>query len=124
MEETTENTTPKTMTATDAVRYSAIELIQDSNVSLTTHSNTYSFALLIVECITEKVPFYHLTHDAAVIHARVLKNQFPPRPGALDPTDQNTVSDGLWDLMMRCWSIKPDARPTMKQVYHFLLDQA
>jgi hypothetical protein len=75
--------------------------------------------MLIIECITEKVPFSNLSRDAAVIDARIRKRQYPPRPDGQDP--RNRVSDGLWDLMMRCWSIKPDDRPTMEYVHSTFL---
>ena len=117
MEEINENATSKTVSSGDAVRYSAPELIENNNVPATTHSDTYSFAMLILECITEEVPFSHLTRDAAVIHARLTKKQCPPRPDGQG--QKNSVSDGLWDIMMRCWA-GPDARPTMDQVHSFL----
>ena len=103
------------------VRYSALELIENYNISATTQSDTYSFAMLILECITEEVPFSHLSHDAAVIQARIGRKQCPPRPRGQDP--KNCVSDDLWDLMMRCWSDQPDYRPTMEHVHSFFLRQ-
>ena len=123
MEDITENTISKTVSSGDVVRYSAIELIEGGSVPATMHSDTYSFAMLILECITEEVPFSSLSRDAAVIHARVAKRQSPPRPGIQNPEDpKNSVSDGLWDLMMRCWSIKPEDRPTMEYVHSFFAD--
>jgi len=75
--------------------------------------------MLMLECITEEVPFFNLTRDAAVIHARISKRQNPPRPDGQNP--KNRVSDGLWDVMMRCWAIIPEQRPTMEQVHTFFL---
>ena len=122
MEEINENTISKTVSSGDVVRYSAPELIENNNVLATMNSDTYSFAMLILECITEEVPFSSLTRDASVIHARISKKQDPPRPDGQDR--KNRVSDGLWDLMMRCWSVKPDHRPTMEHVHSFFLHQA
>ena len=122
MEEITESTISKTVSSGDVVRYGATELIEDNNVSPTTYSDTYSFALLILECITEEIPFSNLSRDAAVIHARISKRQCPPRPDGQDP--KNYVSNGLWDLMMRCWSTQPDLRPKMEHVHSFFLDRA
>ena len=101
------------------VRYSAPELIEGNNVSATMHSDTYSFAMLTLECITEEVPFSHISRDAAVVYARIAKRQRPYRPDGQDP--KNYVSDDLWDLMMRCWSDEPDNRPTMEQTHSFFL---
>jgi len=117
--EINENTTSKTVSSGDVVRYSAPELIENNNGMETTHSDTYSFAMLILECITEEVPFSNLPRDVAVIHARIGRRECPPRPNGQD--QKNRVSDGLWDLMMRCWSVKPDQRPTMEQVHSFFL---
>jgi hypothetical protein len=103
------------------VRYSALELIENYNISATTQSDTYSFAMVILECVTEKVPFSHLSHDAAVIHARISRRQCPPRPDGQDP--RNRVSDSLWELMLRCWFDQPDRRPTMEYVHSFFLHQ-
>src|SRR5882757_8666972 len=120
-EEIAGNAMSKTVSSGDAVRYSAPELIECNNASATTHSDTYSFAMLTLECITEEVPFPNLTRDAAVIHARISKRRDPPRPDRQEA--RKRVSDGLWDLMMRCWSIKPDHRPTMEHVHSFFLHQ-
>ena len=120
MEEINESTTSRTVSSADIVRYAAPELIENSNVLATTHSDTYSFAMLILECITEEVPFSNISRDAAVIHARISKKQCPPRPDGQD--GKHRVSDELWDLMKRCWSVKPEQRPTMELVHRFFLD--
>lgn len=110
-----------TKTASEAavVRYAAPEQIEDSSHA-TTYSDAYSFAMLIIECVTEAVPFSNINRDAAVIHARIGKRQRPLRPDG--PEARKRVSDSLWDLMGRCWSEKPDQRPTMEQVHRFFLD--
>ena len=118
MEESAESTISKTVSG-DVVRYSAPELIENNGVSATMGSDTYSFAMLILECITEKIPFYDLPRDAAVIHARISKRQCPPRPGGQDP--KKRVSDSLWELMIRCWAVKLVDRPTMEHVHGFFL---
>ena len=115
MEESNESTRSKS--SQDIVRYSALELIENTKAPATTDSDTYSFAMLILECITEEIPFSNLPSYAGVIHARISKRQTPPRPDG-----QNRISDDLWDLMIRCWSVTLHQRPTMEQVHtHFLL---
>ncbi|KAF9782374.1 kinase-like domain-containing protein [Thelephora terrestris] len=116
--ETHENTVSKTMSPATNVRYAAPELIKHNNFHTTTHSDTYSFALLILECITEAPPFSKIPRDAAVAHARIHKEQCPPRPVG------QRIPDDLWDLMNRCWSIKPEMRPPMDHVHRFFLDRA
>lgn len=129
MEEITESTGPKAVSSGDGVRYSAPELLGDMNHFTVTHpdtylrpttcSDTYSFAMLILECITEKMPFSNLSRDDAVIHARIGRRQLPPRPDGQDP--KNRVSDDLWTLMVNCWTIKPGQRPTMEDIHNFFL---
>ena len=118
IEESVESTISKTVSG-EVVRYSAPELIENHNVRGTKNSDTFSFAMLILECFTEKIPFYEHSRDAAVIYARISKRQIPPRPDGRSP--RNRVSDDLWSLMKRCWSIKPDDRPTMEHVHSYFL---
>ena len=75
--------------------------------------------MLILECMTEKIPFYEHTRDAAVIHARISKRRCPDRPDGQIP--RYRISDGLWGLMKYCWSVKPSDRPTMEQIYSFFV---
>jgi len=117
LEEIKENLVSKTVASGDMVRYSAPELIENNNISATTHSDTYSFAMLILECITEQVPLPNLTRDSAVVHAGIGERQYPPRPDGQNP--ENRVSDGLWEFMRRCWAVIPDQRPAMEEVHSF-----
>ena len=121
MEECNESTVSRTVSSKDVVRYSAPELLENNSVSPTTHSDTYSFAMLILECMNEEAPFSNLSSEAAIIHARITKRQHPPQPDGQN--GKNSISDGLWEFMMRCWSVKPDHRPTMEQVHTFFLCQ-
>ena len=105
------------------MRYLAPELIKDANALETTVSDTFSFGMLMLECITEKVPFFNLSDNAAVIHARTIGERtvgewYPPRPDEPGPTGR--VSDLLWEFMLCCWSIQCEQRPTMEEVHSFL----
>jgi serine/threonine protein kinase len=84
-------------------------------------SDTYSFAMLILECFTEKMPFPNIKRDAVVSRDRTNKGLLPSRPNDLE--GGKWVSDDLWDLMERCWSHSPDQRPTMEEIYRFFLEQ-
>jgi len=103
----------------DYVRYPAPELLERI-VSATTNSDTFSFAMMVLECITEKVPFSGISRDVAVIHARITKRENPARPGGQDPK-KRIDSDDLWNLMTRCWSREPDHRPAMAEVHSFFV---
>ena len=119
LEETFVEQTSGPVLSGDAIRYLAPELIENSNLHATTNSDVYSFAMLILECVTEKIPFYEHSRDAAVIHARFIKRKIPPRPDGPSPRDR--VSDGLWGLMKQCWNVGPSDRPTMEQIYSFFV---
>ena len=120
--ELTENTASKTVPSGDSVRRSAIELLEGIGIPPTMNADTYSFAMLILECITEKQPYPDISRDAKVIHVRIVKRQLPHRPVIQDPKDSKFVSDDLWDLMMRCWREEPETRPTMEHVHSFFAD--
>lgn len=117
----------KNMTASPAVgdldtlRYLAPELIEGGNVPPTTNSDAYSFAMLMLECIAEKIPFSDCPPDIEAIRDRILGGRCPPRPDGPDPRVR--VPIGLWSLMLRCWDTKCNHRPTMEQIHSFLLPQ-
>jgi len=98
----------------EAVRYSAPELIEHGIRHATTSSDTYSFAMLILECTTGRVPFSEISHDGAVVHARINEGRTPSRPNS------RALPDDLWAFMQHCWSYAPENRPTMEQVHSFL----
>lgn len=108
-----------TVSSGHIVRYAAPELIETNDAPATTHSDTYSFALLVLECITEEKPFSHISRDAAVLHARIQKRQLPPRPDGQD--EKKRISDDLWKLMTECWDPSPEGRPSMGTVQNFLI---
>ena len=114
----------KSASSGDYFRRSALELLEGTDAPPTMNSDTYSFAMLILECITEKQPYPDISRDAKVIHARIVKRQLPHRPVIQDPKDSKFVSDDLWDLMMRCWCEKPETRPTMAHVHSFFADHS
>ena len=82
------------------------------------HTRTHSFALMVLECITEERPFSHIEHDAAVLHTRISERQLPPRPDGKDK--KKRISDDLWKLMTECWDLTPERRPPMGTVHNFL----
>ena len=119
---THEGSVSKTVTNSDVIRRAAPELIENNTSPATASSDTYSFAMLILECITEDVPFYEIPHDTVVIHTRINKKQCPPRPDGKH--ERRRISDDLWELMNNCWAFKAKDRPTMERVHRFFLHGA
>jgi len=106
-------------TSAAIVRYAAPEIIKNHIVPATFQSDTYSFAMLMLECITELPPFSYITRDDAVIHTRIAKGQHP-LPPVLKKEDP--AFGQYWDLMKECWSEKPEGRPEIGIVHTRLLD--
>ena len=98
------------------VRYAAPEVIIHNDFPATMSSDTYSFALLILECVTQTPPLSNLYRNAEIIHERIGKKKSPPRPDG-----KHHIPDDLWDLMERCWSFVPEPRPPMEEVHRFFL---
>jgi serine/threonine protein kinase len=115
-------TISKKMSSGGHVRYIAPEHFEDRNVRTTKHSDTYSFAMLMLECFTEEAPFSNIPHDAAVLYARTSKWKFPPQPGRRSP--RYDVPDDLWGLMQNCWALDPNQRCAMEHVHNFFLQRA
>lgn len=95
-------------------RYAAPELIEHNDASVTKYSDTFSFGMLMLECITEAPPFSDISREAEIIHVRISKKKNPARP------DGERCSDGLWELMCQCWTWEPNERPSMDHVHHVL----
>lgn len=76
-------------------------------------SDTYSFAMTILELITEKHPFIEFRTGMAVVRAMQSAPIKPKRPTG--PAVERWLTDRLWALMGRCWGL-PDVRPVMEEV--------
>jgi len=112
VEERTGDTTPGNAPGS-SIRYLAPELIEDTNAPATRGSDTFSFGMLMLECITEETPLF----DLSGFDARIAEVRYPPRPDGPDP--KTCIPDPLWELISSCLSTKRDDRPTMEQVRDF-----
>ena len=114
MEEVTEKSASATLTEGGrSARWLAPELI--AGQSPNKEADTYSFAMAMLELLTEKRPYPDVRRDAAVIH-RIMSGEEPARPQGADIW----LSDGLWVLMQRCWQRDILSRPSMAEVTLFL----
>jgi len=108
-------TSLKTMTRPGGtVRWQAPELMEDlAGGSRPTFSmDVYSFASVMYEVLTNRLPFYEIWNDAAVV-LRVTKGFRPTRP----PLDQAPeLSNEIWEVMESCWNSNPIERPSVNQV--------
>lgn len=114
IEEVTEKSASATLTAAGSARWLAPELIEGSISSPTMRSDTYSYAMAILELLTMKHPYAHRKRDASVIHDIVVLKKTPPRPHG--PAADRWLTDDLWFLMQECWHPEAVARPIMSHV--------
>lgn len=78
---------------------------------LTRASDTWAFGMTILQVKTGKVPYHTINFDPTVIFT-LLKRELPQRP--------ITFADGLWRILLHCWTLNPAGRPSMKAVAHAL----
>ncbi|EJD38051.1 kinase-like protein [Auricularia subglabra TFB-10046 SS5] len=85
----------------------------------TTATDIYAFATLAYQCYTGFPPWAD-SPDYQVVD-RIVAGQVPPR----NPADARVprISDWLWALCLRCWSLSPQARPDTRFVLEWLTKQ-
>jgi len=91
-----------------SVRWMAPELHQESGKK-TRESDVYAFGMTTLEVLTSQVPFPSLTMDFQVVMA-VCGGKQPDKP------EHPIISDGLWELMCRCWATDYMCRPSIAEV--------
>ena len=113
IEDITDQKASATLMNSMSVRWLAPELFNDEGSSLSQASDTYSFAMTILECTTLQLPFADVREDARVL-PRLIKREIPTRP--TDPSTIRWLPDNLWKLMKMCWETEPTKRPAMSYV--------
>lgn len=111
LEDVTKTAASTTLQSSGSARWLAPEIIEGETPSK--QSDTYSFAMTILELITEKRPLIEFRTDMAVIRAMAKAPIKPKRPTG--PTVERWLTDELWALMGRCWG-SSETRPTMEEV--------
>jgi len=80
------------------------------NSRLTESSDCYALGMVIYETISERLPFHDYTN--LTVFVKVLEGERPSR--------QSGFTDGLWEMMERCWTSQAAARPRIEDVLHRL----
>ncbi|KAK2463096.1 hypothetical protein APHAL10511_004751 [Amanita phalloides] len=96
-------------------RWMAYELIYDDGeepVKHTTQSDVWAFGMTVLEILTGKAPFSHLSYDASVIFY-IVRGRKPRQP--------EEIQDKVWSILCQCWAQDPRERPTMS-ITAFYLD--
>jgi len=97
-----------------STRYMAPELMQGDQPK-TNLSDTYAYAMLMIEVFSGSPPFPTLRYDATLVTA-VISGQRPPCPFDLAGEEKDR-NERLWRLMQVCWHTKPQYRPVMSDVH-------
>ncbi|KZP15419.1 kinase-like protein [Athelia psychrophila] len=78
---------------------------------ITKKSDIYAFAMVVIEILTSKQPFFYYRQEHLVV-ILTQDGKRPDRPRCL-PTH---FSDEIWQLMEECWHHDPQVRPEMAAV--------
>lgn len=99
-------------------RFAAPELVLETKAqSKTRESDVYAFGMLVLQAISEQLPWGVDTSDIAVILA-MASGRHPPRP--ISPSGFVSISHAWWDVCKSCWTRDPGQRPRMPFVLEVL----
>ena len=118
-----DSTHPETTTASEGsgtVRWMSPELLDpeqfgSENGRPTKESDCYALGMVILEVLTGQVPFPCC--NTLVVMRKVVGGKRPDRPQGPKAV---WFTDVLWGLLMRCWSPRPELRPTVETVLEHL----
>ncbi|KIO17474.1 hypothetical protein M407DRAFT_32861 [Tulasnella calospora MUT 4182] len=103
--------TTSTLTLTGSgytLRWAAPELLQDDKPCL--RSDVWALGWIAYEVMTNTIPFHDVKKNAMVINC-VIRGQLP----SVTEDARMSLIRALCSLMVRCWSMNPDKRPTAEE---------
>ncbi|KIO25823.1 hypothetical protein M407DRAFT_24877 [Tulasnella calospora MUT 4182] len=103
--------TASTLTLTGSgytLRWAAPELLQDDKPCL--RSDIWAFGWIAYEVMTNTIPFHDVKKNDMVINC-VIQGHLP----SVTEDARMSLIRALCSLMVRCWSINPDKRPTAEE---------
>ncbi|KAG8963637.1 hypothetical protein FRC05_004571 [Tulasnella sp. 425] len=114
--------TPSGLTTTSfglrgSTRYMSPELVSEDDARRTLASDVWAWGCLLLEILTDRLPYADITSDAKIILTLARLLLAPARPNDMFPApiDGLPIPDDLRSLLKNCWKISPEARPTMIQ---------
>ncbi|KAG1782855.1 kinase-like domain-containing protein, partial [Suillus placidus] len=103
-----------TSTLKGNTRWMAPELLVEredgSQARPSEQSDMYSFGGIMLQVLTNKVPYYHLSNDAAIILC-IAKSQIPSR------SRYPELPERYWQFIEQCWSTDPRERPSTEGAF-------
>lgn len=85
------------------------------DVRPTKESDIYSFGMIAYEILSGRELFYNRENTPAV--TKVLEGERPERPQG---TEGKWFTDGIWNLLQRCWEHSPCSRPKAEHALRYL----
>jgi len=106
-----------TNTAKSSFRFMAPELISRGNEVdkvplVTVATDTWAFAMLVIQITTRDLPFRNISQDLRVIF-HISEGGRPER------TLCQEVNDRIWNILEMCWDVDPNKRPPMQDLLEF-----
>ncbi|KAG0707570.1 kinase-like domain-containing protein [Suillus ampliporus] len=102
-----------TSTIKGNLRWMAPELLVEQEdgrqVRPSKQSDIYSFGGIMLQVLTNKIPYYHFSNDAAIILC-IAKSEMPSR------SRYPAQPDKYWHFIEQCWSADPQDRPSTNRV--------
>ena len=118
--DTTSVTSSNSFRSGGTVRWMSPELFDPENFGLkngrpTKRSDCYALGMVMYEVLSRQIPFYQ--HATFTVVVRVAKGERPGRPQG---GERGWFTDGIWNILERCWEPKPGDRPRIKDVLQCL----
>ncbi|KAF8558430.1 kinase-like protein [Imleria badia] len=95
------------LSTTAIVRWHAPELNEGDDTTPTMASDIFAFGMSVLELLTMKLPYSHRKKDTSVI-LDLSAGILPPWPK--EPEAVPWMSDGLWEMLNKCWKQNPEER--------------
>jgi serine/threonine protein kinase len=89
-----------------------------SVLKVTRYSDIWSFGMLVLELLTDELPFPDKSLDAAVICA-LIKGERPKHPRSLKVIGHG-LNNELWQCLGRCWDSSPEHRLPLDSLHDAL----
>ncbi|EAU84593.2 TKL/TKL-ccin protein kinase [Coprinopsis cinerea okayama7 len=96
----------------DSFRYFAPEVCQGGG-KMSTMSDMYALGMTVLEILTHQQPYRRVKHhtEAVLKAARGIK---PDQPRE-EEVKARGLDDDMWTLLLQCWSLTPEARPSIEE---------
>ncbi|KAJ3553050.1 hypothetical protein NP233_g12734 [Leucocoprinus birnbaumii] len=96
-------------------RWASPELVDGKRPTMA--SDIWAFGCVCYEVLSGQYPFSECHADPEII-LKLIRGTLP----ATKPLDLSQMEEALWNLILRCWAIEPQRRPTCQEIIRALDD--